>query len=362
MSDKKSPILGCLPKAIFENLGIGVLALIVGAIAGGPKMTIDQQNAQITFFVLLAIYLFITIWAIVSLVPKRKENQLQTQGIYKFVRHPMYGAIIFILNPALGILLRSWLLIISCFISYFIWRSAIGDEEKQLEEQFGDQYSKYRKTTWPFFPNLFKFNKPVFFGLTAVAVFIVSFVALNFPSFYLRSVQWDRNTSTEVSVKKPNAQSGSSALPFQQPKIKYNKSNSIVIEKLNIDAPLVFASGTTQKELNSALNNGVLIYPGSKLPGETGELFLSGHSSNYPWNKTQYGQVFTLLDRLQPGDIVTVYFNQYKYEYRVTRQSVVKPADAALNAQTSIKTITLMTCWPIGTAWKRLVVEGVIME
>ena len=203
MSEKKPSILGCLPKAVFSNLGIGILALIISAIAGGPKMVIEKQNSLITFFVLLAIYLFITFWAIFSLAAKRKENRLQTQGIYKYVRHPMYGAIIFILNPALGILLRSWLLILSCFVSYFIWRSATGDEEKQLVEQFGDEYSKYRKTTWPFFPNLFKFNKPVFFGLTALAVFAVSFVALNLPSFYLREVDWERGKSVDTQKESP---------------------------------------------------------------------------------------------------------------------------------------------------------------
>jgi len=135
-----------------------------------------------------------------------------------------------------------------------------------------------------------------------------------------------------------------------------------VIGKLNIDVPLVFAAGNSQSQLNTALNQGVVVYPGSKLPGETGEVFLTGHSSTYLWNKTQYGQVFALLDRLEPGDIVTIYWNQYKYDYQVTEQKVVTPDIATLNSQTDKKTITLMTCWPIGTAWKRLVIQGVLID
>jgi len=358
---KKPHILGSLPKAVFSNLGIGVLTLIAGAIAGGPKIAMSQKESQIVFFILAAIYLFITLWSILSLAPKRRSGELQTQGIYKFVRHPMYSAIIFILNPALGILLRSWLLLLATFISYFIWRWAIDEEEKEVEGQFGEQYLKYRKITWPFFPNLFIFNKPLFFGVTALAVFFTSFIALNFQSFYLRAVEWELTKPAEVSLKRTSSQNGIDSLT-ERPRQKFNKANSIVIDKLNIDAPLVFASGTSQKELNSALDQGVLIYPGSKSPGETGELFLSGHSSSYPWDKTQYGQVFTLIDRLQAGDIVTVYFNQYKYDYQISGQKIVVPSDATLNAQTSIKTITLMTCWPIGTAWKRLMVQGVLME
>ncbi len=147
-----------------------------------------------------------------------------------------------------------------------------------------------------------------------------------------------------------------------RPKPVFNNSNSIIISKIKIEAPLVFASGTSQKELSAALNQGVLIYPGSKMPGELGNVFLTGHSSTMPWNKTKYGQVFTLLDRLAPGDIVTIYYNQHKYDYQVTNKYVTTPDKVALNSQTNSKTLTLFTCWPIGTAWKRLVVEGVLIE
>ncbi len=370
MEANKKSILGCLPKGVFLNLVVGLLVLIIGAILGGPKMTMSKETGQIIFFVLLGAYLFVTFWAIFSLLPKMIAGQLQTRGVYRYVRHPMYGAIIFLLNPALAILLRSWLLLLACVPIYFIWRTGIEPEEKGLIGVFGQSYFNYKKTTWTFFPNLFRINKLAFFTASGLAVFLIAFAFLNSSALYLRAVEWRQEESANLAIKTPVPTiSNIPGLPIAQqfyplprPKPKYDKPNSIIIEKMNIDAPLVFASGTSQKELNVALNQGVLIYPGSPLPGETGDVFLTGHSSTFPWNETRYGQVFTLLDRLAPGDNVTIYYNQYRYIYQITKKYVTTPDKVTLESGGADKTISLVTCWPIGTAWKRLVVEGVIIE
>ncbi len=362
---KKKSALGCLLKGAFWNLCVGLFALLLGAIFGGPKMAIEKETAKIAFFVLIGVYSAITIWSIVFLAPQKTGGGLQTSGPYRYVRHPMYSAIIFVLNPGLAIFLRSWLLLLACLPVYFVWRSAIKGEEKELIESFGESYLRYKKTVWPFFPDLFKINKSLLFALTGLAVFIVVFVVLNFQSFYLRMVEWEKEDAQQNTVQKPNRQR-KTELPAgqnaEQARPKYNKQNSVVIGKINIDAPLVFSSGTTQKELNQALNQGVVVYPGSVLPGQNGNLFLTGHSSTYPWNKTQYGQVFTLLDKLEPGDVIIIYYNQYKYEYQVTKKYVTSPDKVSVGGPSQAKTITLMTCWPIGTTWKRLMVEGILVE
>lgn len=358
---KKSPILGCLPKAGFFNLALSIFALILGAILGGPKMAIESQTSLILFFILLGLYLGLTIWSTFSLKSKRAAGQLQTDGIYKFVRHPLYGAIIFLFNPALAILLHSWLLMVAGVFDYFIWRNAIKDEEKKLIEIFGDAYKKYQRAVWPFFPNLFKMNKPSFFALWTIAAFLIVFIGLNFSAFYLLAAQWS-GPEPQNTIQLPARTRAGSLPTSQQSRVKYEKPNSIIIEKINIEAPLVFSSGTSQKELNQALDQGVVIYPGSVMPGQKGDLFLSGHSSSYPWDKTQYGQVFTLLNRLEPGDLIIIYYNQYQYTYQVTKKYVTTPDKAFIWSQTSSSTITLMTCWPIGTALKRLMVEGELID
>jgi LPXTG-site transpeptidase (sortase) family protein len=364
---KKTPFLGCLPQASFLSLGVWLLALAIGSFFGGPNMALSERNSTIFFLILLAIFLFFYFWAVFSLTPRRLGGELALGGIYQYVRHPMYASTIFILLPALAIFLRSWALMLVCLPVYFIWRSCIKDEEGKLVDVFGNEYLKYRKNTWPFFPNLLKVSKPMFFGLTALAVFIIAFVGLNFQSFYLRSVEWKQDeppANVKNLISQKTVAKNGQALPQSQParpKPVYDKPNSIVLYKINIEAPLVFASGTSQKELNAALNQGVLVYPGSKLPGERGNIFLSGHSSAYPWAHTKYAQVFTLLDKLETGDIVTIYFNKNKYDYEVIKKYVTMPENLKLDTSDQGKNLTLSTCWPIGTAWKRLVVEGILI-
>jgi LPXTG-site transpeptidase (sortase) family protein len=354
----KTSILGCLPKALFGNFALGVSALFVGALWGGPKMAISPQEGRGIFLFFFILYCGVTMWSIISLAEKRKLSQLQTEGAFQYVRHPMYGAIIFILNPAMAFLFRSWLLLLAVLPVYFIWRKSVWNEEKKLVGVFGQKYLRYQALVWPFFPNLFALSRPAFFIGLGSAVFIFIFLILNLPAFYLHFVDWEKE------IKAPEAPPIISELPVpgDEEKQKYEKEDSIVIGKIGIDAPLVFVAGTTQKELSQALDRGVIIYPGSALPGAPGNLFLTGHSSVLPWNKTEYGQVFAQLDRLEAGDKVLVYFQQEKYEYEIVKKAVLPADSVVLKHQQNAQTLTLMTCWPIGTALKRLVVEGVLVR
>ncbi len=288
----------------------------------------------------------------------------------------MYAALIFLLNPALAILFRSWLLLFSVIFIYFIWRSAIRGEEKDLEEKFGDKFREYQAKVSPFFPNLLKINKFSFYILTGTAFFIGIFIILNYGALAQRWITWDStgkityDTPEKKKSPFPSGQPGSSSAPNlsvgpnggsnYQPNYNSN-GNSIVISKIKINVPLVQASGTSQKELNAALNNGVIIYPGSAMPGQPGDVFLSGHSSIYPWVKTEYGQVFALLDKLVAGDTVSLIYNNRQYDYRITGKKVLQASEVKIQPTYEYR-LTLMTCWPIGTSLKRLVVTGELIR
>lgn len=95
-----------------------------------------------------------------------------------------------------------------------------------------------------------------------------------------------------------------------------------------------------------------------------GNVFIFGHSSNYPWIKSEYNDVFVLLDSLENGDEIIVYYNQQKFVYRVTDRVIVKPGDTKLlrSRNPDKKEISLMTCWPVGTALERLIILGELVE
>lgn len=105
-------------------------------------------------------------------------------------------------------------------------------------------------------------------------------------------------------------------------------------------------------------------YPGTARPGEVGNAFIFGHSSNYPWVKSDYNDIFALLDNLELGDEIIIFYNQKKYVYKVVDHATVKPGDVqALESRDQTKKeLSLMTCWPVGTTLERLIVFAELQE
>ena len=383
-------LLGCLPNALTGNFLVGIFFLLVGIFLGGPKIYIEIQEAIFVFCLLLALYIAITWWSIWTLARYKAQDNLVVQGPYRFVRSPMYAAVIFILNPALGILFRSWLLTLSSILIYFVWRKCILKEEKHLAEKFGQTYIDYSYRVGRFFPKIWKTNRITFYSLLATSIFFVTFVFLNLNSFYLRWTVWeekgkivyDQSFNQQLNFFTPGQNNASRPAQQQQsdflnpegttpnsfsdfpssPKANYNVSpNSVYISKIGVRAPIVSPSGTKQSELNAALNQGVVLYPGSALPGQSGEVVLTGHSSVFPWNKTSYGQIFALLDKVEKGDVVSIVYNNYQYDYQVTSKAVLLP-NQVKTSPTMEQKLLISTCWPIGTALKRLVVYAELIK
>lgn len=146
--------------------------------------------------------------------------------------------------------------------------------------------------------------------------------------------------------------------------------NRIVIPKIGKNIPLLDIGKKTiegQNELQQIfmkeLENGVIRYPGSAKPGQEGTTFVFGHSSNFPWIDGEYNDVFALLDKVVYDDIVIVYYDQKKYTFKIREKKVILPGDVSVLKRNNKKSeISIMTCWPIGTTLKRLVVVWELIE
>lgn len=147
--------------------------------------------------------------------------------------------------------------------------------------------------------------------------------------------------------------------------------NRIVIPKIGKNIPLVdivnqeveWGGEELENIFMKELENGVIRYPGSAKPGKNGNTFVFGHSSNFPWIKGDYNDVFALLDHVDNGDEIIIYYNQKKFKYKINRKDVVTPGDVSvLKWREDKKELSLMTCWPIGTTLNRLIVTGELVE
>ena len=146
--------------------------------------------------------------------------------------------------------------------------------------------------------------------------------------------------------------------------------NRIIIPKMGKNIPLVdvrldagFDFDHIENIFMQELEKGIVRYPGTAKPGEIGNAFIFGHSSNYPWQKGEYNSVFVLLDTLTFGDEIIVYYNQKKFTYIIREKKIVKPGNVkVLDRDKSKKELSLMTCWPIGTTLNRLIVFAELQE
>jgi len=88
-------------------------------------------------------------------------------------------------------------------------------------------------------------------------------------------------------------------------------------------------------------------------------VFLTGHSSYYPWDPGKFKDVFATLGSLEVGDRYYIYYDQIKYMYQITEKKEVQPNYMEVLAQPTDKKIsTLMTCSPVGTTLRRLILTA----
>lgn len=100
----------------------------------------------------LIYWLFTSIQAgITPVSATRKNHQLVTHGIYRWVRHPLYtvGSSLYI---SFGLMSDNWFIILLAVLAFVAMAIRTPKEEENLIEKFGDEYREYMKRTGKFLP------------------------------------------------------------------------------------------------------------------------------------------------------------------------------------------------------------------
>jgi len=118
----------------------------------------------------------------------------------------------------------------------------------------------------------------------------------------------------------------------------------IVIPRMGLD--MVVVEGTDTESLKAGPGH----YTNTAYPWQDhGRVGIAGH-------RTTYGAPFWSLDKLRPGDRVTLETEYGIYDYRVTSSREIVPSDGSVLEQTKRPTLVLTTCTPRFSATQRLVV------
>lgn len=151
-----------------------------------------------------------------------------------------------------------------------------------------------------------------------------------------------------------------SVLPIVEP--KEEKRYLISIPKVNIEDAEVVVGG---KELDDHL----IQYPGTSLPGDFGAPVIFGHSVLRQFynpsksNPRRYISIFSKIMTLAKGDEILVKEDGVLYRYQVLSKTEVQPTDLfILEQQRDSRLLKLVTCVPEGTYLRRGVVTAVLVE
>jgi len=202
-------------------------------------------------------------------------------------------------------------------------------------------------------------NAMVLGSLTFLAISLYPLLKSEFLYYYrqFRGIEYTLEEPAETQ-EQPSPLSTPKSQPEPLTIVPASTDFGIVIEKIGVNAPIVANVNTTSREAYmEAMRHGVAHAKGTAKPDEVGNVYLFAHSTLNFWEYGPYAAVFTTLHQLVPGDKVVVFYEGQRYDYRVDEKEIVPGFDLTpLSRSSSRRLLTLQTCDPPGTTWRRLVI------
>ncbi|MBI2196258.1 class E sortase [Candidatus Daviesbacteria bacterium] len=203
-------------------------------------------------------------------------------------------------------------------------------------------------------------------GFLSIGIILLLQVVLPIVSFELWAIGQEYNNRVLISPHKSgqqvlgvSVQNNNNFPTFisnltRQSKPNYNQF-LLSVPRLKLEGKAVYVD-------SNDLSKGLAQLPGSAMPGEKGNVFISGHSalSKFIAGETA---IFAKLTDLKKDDEIFVEAAGSRFVYRVVGIKIVDPSDLSviLAPDEQGRYISLMTCVPPGLNYKRLIVLGKII-
>lgn len=190
-----------------------------------------------------------------------------------------------------------------------------------------------------------RFNLRIFNNILSVVVAVLALYIVLVP--YLPDIGW------WISHNTPLKTGGTVVVPsaLSENKDSRPKVDKILIPAINLNKQLY--SGPTLRDLHY----GPWLMPKVGKPDTSGNTVIAGHRFTYSGP-----DVFYHLDKIKPGDKITIYWQGERYDWEVTQTKVVPATEVSVQQNTVDKRLTLITCTPILTAKDRLIVIAKLTE
>lgn len=130
--------------------------------------------------------------------------------------------------------------------------------------------------------------------------------------------------------------------------------------RYSISIPKIEIENAVVNNKNADLTKHLVQFNTDSHPPENGNTVIFGHSTlPQLYDRNDYTTIFANAYKLEVGDEIHVNIDSNKYVYKIENITVVEPEDTSVLAQNfSDSYITLITCTPPGTIWKRLIIKA----
>jgi len=147
-------LFGSGPRGIGFSLSLFALAWRLESSLGWPTIVDSDVVRWTVFTASIMAAAALAAWAFKSLPTASRGVILVTSGPYKYMRHPLYAALLSSFNWGLSVLLNNWIYLAWAVALHGVWHWNIQSEEKQMNQAFPAEYPDYCRTTGRFFPRI----------------------------------------------------------------------------------------------------------------------------------------------------------------------------------------------------------------
>lgn len=201
-------------------------------------------------------------------------------------------------------------------------------------------------------------------ALVLLGLGIIVLIQVLLPEAYFKAWELTAFSQSSSLIDPENTQGSLSGVSIENVGsfpafVSSNDGADLPYKEFNISIPKINLPKTKVLVASNTFEHNLAQLPGTALPGEKGNVFITGHSSLPQfYNPTNFQAIFSNLPNIRKGDDILVDAVGQQYVYEVVGLRIVDPKETSViyPPDNSGRYLTLMTCVPPGFNSKRLIV------
>ena len=143
---------------------------------------------------------------------------------------------------------------------------------------------------------------------------------------------------------------------------------SLTISRLGLsNVPILWGQESSESEISELLPTGLVNYSPTPNPGDIGNSYFAGSSSDYSWKDGKYQNIFDELDKLEPQDVIEINLKLKNgslktFMFSVISKNIFNATDEKQFENKPKSEISLSAAWDVGSYDKRLVVKAELVN